>query len=343
MAYFYRTYGLALTSDTQIVGLRQESDNCEPPDVAFTLASEPDWVREAASLSCRADYSPRESRLKSIERPDSGLTLSSSGGGECFHLDYADGTRFVVQGSAECIWGTCPPPLTVEDLSTYIVGPVMGFVLRLRGVTALHASAVCVDGRAIALCGESEAGKSTTAAALALSGFSVLAEDILAIRERNGTCYVEPGYPRVCLWADSVQALFGSPEALQQLTPSCEKRFLPLEGPARFEAEARPLGAVYVLAPRVEDPDAPRIEHLGKREALLELVQNTYMNWSLDRKQRAAELDLLAKVVSNVPVRRIVPHQDLAKIGALCDLIVADSQGRLRGENSTAVLPSSAR
>jgi len=62
----------------------------------------------------------------------------------------------------------------------------MGFALRRRGVTALHASAVCVAGSAIALCGATEAGKSTTVATLALRGIPVLSDDITALHEESG-------------------------------------------------------------------------------------------------------------------------------------------------------------
>ena len=50
------------------------------------------------------------------------------------------------------------------------------------------------------------------------------------------------------------------------------------------------------------------------------------MNWLLDRRQRAAEFDALSKLVTQVPIRRIVPHLDPGRIGALCELIVADAE-----------------
>jgi hypothetical protein len=49
------------------------------------------------------------------------------------------------------------------------------------------------------------------------------------------------------------------------------------------------------------------------------------MNWLLDRGQRAQEFELLSRLVSQVPVRRVVPHSDLSRIGALSELIVADA------------------
>jgi hypothetical protein len=70
---------------------------------------------------------------------------------------------------------------------------------------------------------------------------------------------------------------------------------------------------------------------------LLDLVQNTYMNWRLDREQRAEEFELLSRLVSNVPVRRIVPHSDPSRIGALCELLVADARSVLSGKARIAV------
>jgi hypothetical protein len=61
----------------------------------------------------------------------------------------------------------------------------------------------------------------------------------------------------------------------------------------------------------------------------LELVQNTYMNWLLDKRQRAAELDILSRLASSVPVRRLIPHTDPARIDLLCDLIVRDSDSTI--------------
>jgi hypothetical protein len=86
-----------------------------------------------------------------------------------------------------------------------------------------------------------------------------------------------------------------------------------------------PLGLIYLFAPRSDDAGTPRVEEMRPREALLNLVQNTYMNWLLDRKQRAAEFDILSRLVQQVPVRRIVPHRDPGRIAALCELIQKDA------------------
>ena len=321
MTYLYRAYGLTLGCNTPVSALRQERTELERYDLVVSLGPETDWVREARRLPSHLVHpSPGE-----IERDNSPFMVTSYGGREFFELAYGEEAIFFVDAAAERIWGTCLPPLNTEDVETYLLGPVMGFVLRRRNILALHASAVSVGGQAVALCGESQAGKSTMAAALALRGIPVLCEDITPLYEESGRFQVEPGYPRVCLWPDAVEKLFGARDALPQLTPSWEKFFLPLDGSnASFEAQRKPLGAVYMLAPRAAEANAPRIEEAGARGALLELVQNTYMNCLLDRHQRAVEFDALSKLVTQVPVRRIVPHADPGRIDDLCDLILAD-------------------
>ena len=120
--------------------------------------------------------------------------------------------------------------------------------------------------------------------------------------------------------------LLGRHDALPQLTPVWEKRYLELDGRlAKFAPTKLPLGVLYLFAPRRGDQGAPCIEKLSPRKALLELVQNTYMNWVLDRDQRAKEFDILCRLVQQVPVRRIVPHAKPEKIAEFCDLIEQDA------------------
>jgi hypothetical protein len=288
----------------------------------FQDGPEPAWVVKLLGLPARI----LSHRSEPAASPDPSFVLSQHGERKGYQLSYSDGTRFVVDGAAAQIWGTYRPPLTAEDMATYFLGPVLGFVLRRRNTICLHASGVEIQGNAVCFCGDAGYGKSTTAAALALRGVPVLAEDVVALEEIGGGFGAVPGYPRVCLWPESVRMLLGRDDALPQLTPVWEKRFLELDGRgAKFVAAKLPLGVIYLFAPRSDDQGAPRVEKVSPREALLELVQNTYMNWVLDREQRAAEFDTLWRLVQKVIVRRITPHAKPEKLVALCDLILRDA------------------
>src|SRR5437660_3427420 len=217
-------------------------------------------------------------------------------GGEYFGLFYSDGARFAVERRGREVWADWPEHYTIEDACTYLLGPVMGFVLRLRGTVCLHASSVGIDDCAIALVGLPGAGKSTTAAAFACAGFPVLSDDVVALADKGSQFYVQPGYPRVNLWPDSVQQLFGSEDALPRITPTWDKCYLPLDHNAyRFASSAMPLGAIYILDGRDEALTAPVVEAISREEAFMALVANTYVNYLLTQEMRRTEFDVLSR------------------------------------------------
>lgn len=335
MTYVYRAYGLTCRSNVPIAGLSVYNAEPNSADLLLEISSEPPkWVHSARKLPSAV----RNGKSAAPGLPDAAYTLTLFGDCEAFELEYADRSRFAIDGAGERIWSTWEAPLTSEDLGVYLRGPVFGFVLQRRGVTVLHASAFNVEGHAVVLCGPSETGKSTTAAALALRGTPVLSDDMAALSGADGGVYIEPGYPRICLWPEAVQHLFGARNALPPLTPNWDKCYLPLDGArACFESQKCPLRLIYFLAPRVDDATAPRVEQMSARQTLLELVQNTYMNWFLDRNQRAAEFGLLSRLVAEIPVRRIVPHLDPGRIRVVRDLILADAKRTIADRRQTAL------
>jgi hypothetical protein len=213
----------------------------------------------------------------------------------------------------------------LEDAATYLLGPVFGLLLRLRGTICLHASAVAMGGQAIALVGAAGAGKSTTAAALAQLGLSVLCDDVLALSERGEKFFVEPAYPRLRLWPAAVTMLRGAPDALPRLTPSWDKRFLDLaQEPQRFQSQALPLTALYFLAQRSGCAAAPRLTPLSQRDGLLRAIANTYANIALAAAPLAREFEVLGRLVEQTRVRQIQPHRDPDRLGDLCRKILDD-------------------
>jgi hypothetical protein len=320
--YCYRAYGVGIDSATKIWGLEPTVPGTARFTLFFETGPEPDWVKRATALPSRVlSHLPADQRTN-----DPSFVLTERGNAQLYDLTYSDGARFVVDESDGRMWGTIRPPLADEDLSFYFLGPVMGFLLRHRHITCLHASAVQLHDQAVLFSGDAGYGKSTTAAALALRGAPVLCEDIVPLELTEGRYWAVPGYPRVCLWPDAVAKLVGDVDALPLISPTWEKRYLPLDGVrAQFAKEKKPLGVIYLFGQRASDPGAPRIEEVRPKDALLGLVQNTYMNWLIDRERRAEEFDELWKIVQQVPIRRVVAHTDGAKLAALCDCIFEDA------------------
>jgi len=244
-------------------------------------------------------------------------------GGDYLHFHYSDGPEFFIDRAGESVWSFWPEQVDFDDVLTYLAGPAFGYLLFLRGATLFHASAVAIGDKAIALLGPAGAGKSTTAAAFALAKFPVLSDDIVAVTEQDRDFLVQPAYLRLCLWPDSVEALYGSPEALPRLAESWEKRGLELGGSYQFEKRSLPLAAVYVLGDRISPSPGGTIARLAPREFLISLVGNRYAN-RLPNQMRAQEFDTLARLVNRVPGRSVTPHPLPGNVRGLCDSILED-------------------
>jgi hypothetical protein len=298
-----------------------------PPqiDVSITLGELPPEVRGLADDVVEAYYtSPFLD-----ERGEPTQKVYRSPGGDFFRIQYSDGTVIAVDAKGNNVWATWPDSATVEDTATYLLGPTLGFILRLRGVTCLHASAIAVGGRAIALVGPSGSGKSSTAAAFAQLGYGVLSDDVVPLTDPGDGFIVQPAYPRIRLWPASTASLFGSVDALPRITPGWDKRFLDLNGPRyRFQQSPLPLAAIYLLGERSSDIDQPLIAEINPQAAFISLVAETYTNYLLTPQQRASEFEIVGRLVAEMPIRRVTPCAGFDKLPALCGAIVEDFAGR---------------
>ena len=324
-------YGLRITANRSVPGLRV-IEKSVVDDVEIHL-------NDGAEFPA---LSTHEFLYTSENMGESGLPALRVGRlfGGAFGLFYSDGARFAVDPHGREIVADWPPGYCFEDAATYLSGPVLAFVLRLRGLVCLHASAVAIGDRAIALVGSAGAGKSTTAAAFAKSGHAVLSDDVVALTEQGDCFRVQPGYPRVNLWADSVRALFGSEDALPKITPTWDKRYLALDQDGfRFESRALPLGVIYVLRSLETGGSTCGLGPISLPSALIALVANTYVNYLLNRDMRSMEFHGLGRLVNSVPVRFVDLPDGAPRLGELSEAIVADAKEVLASRSGLSVAP----
>jgi hypothetical protein len=320
MLFQYRVYGLSLCADQAIPGLA-----CQPAAAANSwfvrLGGLPEAIDDGEIAEPACLYVSRR-------RCDDGAPswkIWRQAENNFLRFRFCDDTDFVIDQHGRRIWAAWPNKLTVEDTATYLLGPVLGFVLRLNGTVCLHASAVAVGARAVAFAGPPGAGKSTTAAAFAKLGLAILADDIVALSEQAGYYMVEPGYPRLNLWPDTAGALFSATGMLPLVTPTWDKGYLDLcAAGRRFQAEPLPLMALYFLGPRMDDTDAPFIDDMPANRALIELVGNSYASHLLDGPLRAREFEQLGRLARSITLRRLNPSSDPGQLTQLCRAIIDD-------------------
>lgn len=313
MAPFYaRAFGLTLAADVPVAGVTPVGAG--KPDVQLHLDGFPAW--------CDGGMPPGVEIWTSSDAEPAGdaASVRSVLDGRFLIVAYGDGMEFLLSRRGDEVWVRGPAGFQWETAATYLLGPVIGLLLRLRGVVCLHGSAVAIGGdRAVAFVGEAGAGKSTIAAAFALRGARVLTDDIAALSRRGDRWEVEPGVPSVRLWDDSVALLLETPAALPLMAAGWEKRYLDLRSRgAGFSVDRPlPLAGIHVLALDAGQPDAGP-QRLSLREALIALVRNTYANVLLDRELRAAEFDALSRLVSAVPVWQVQAPASRGELDEFC-------------------------
>jgi hypothetical protein len=314
----YSVFGLILRSNLEIPGLTPEPAIRESHDVEVQLGCSP--VGTDGLLGGLEELRYASSYLAVSGEP--ALRIWNIANVGFLRLDYFDGTRFWLDPKGTSVWAQWPASESLEDVATYLLGPVLGLLLRLRGVPCLHASAVAFGDSTVAFAGSEGKGKSTTAAALASRGHAVISDDIVALVEREKLFFVLPTYPYLSLWQESVKILYGPEKQLPSFSANYDKRQLLLEENClRFQGKQTRLGAVFLLGERVADPAAPFVEALPAGEGLVALVANSYATNMLDKNMRAREFEVLGRLATTVPVLRLRPHEDGSRIGRLCNLI----------------------
>ena len=314
----YCVFGLNLHANRLIPGLEVRAASARPPDVEIHMGLAPRVEAECFAIPETLTYvstelvASGEPALRIWTIPNAGL----------LRMDYFDGVKYWLDREGKKVWTLWSDTSSLEDAATYLLGPVLGLLLRLRGVTCLHASAVAFGNSAVAFAGAEGAGKSTTAAALARRGHSVISDDIVALMERDGSFFVLPAYPYLSLWPESVNIVYGPDKTLPSFSANYDKRQLLLaENRLQFEEQSLPLGAIFLLGERSSEAAAPLVETLSARESLLELVANSYATNLLDKDMRAHEFELLGRLIATVPVWRLRPHEDPSQMDRLCDAI----------------------
>ena len=305
-----RIHGLTVRADVALPGI--PSAHTSTPDVVLELVERlpaPVPSRTRYRSGCADDVTTR------VEIVDDARGYTA--------FRYGDGTAFDVdlRTTPACIRAAIAPDQTLEDLTAYLYGPVLGVVLRAWGRLAMHASCVRVGEGAVLLAGPPGAGKSTTAAALAARGLTVVSDDLtaLAMDGDGDTPHAWPAFDHLRLWPDGERVVFGDAPRLERITPGWDKRRFPLEG-AAFASEPVPIRAVFALRPRRGGRAVVR--PLAPSRALVTLATLTYANYLLDAPMRARELMQLGALVRALPVLSLTPPVGRENLDQLCDAIV---------------------
>lgn len=173
---------------------------------------------------------------------------------------------------------------SVEDLTAFLTGSVLGILLHLRGSVVLHASASIIDGGAVLFCGRSGAGKSTICAALSERGYTMVSDDLCVLsRGEDGRLWVDADGRHHKLWQRSLEGLNMTDRRNEEVRNQIGKFYVPSRNGHHTSA---PVHALYELSEQ-RTGDIFGIEPLSGPDAALMVRQNAFrprIMWQLGQK-----------------------------------------------------------
>lgn len=244
-------------------------------------------------------------------------------------LEIPNVARYLIENGNRITWQPLAD-VDAESIRVFLLGSCFGALLFQRGLLVLHGNAVRVGDGCVICVGHSGAGKSTLAAALVRCGHTLVADDVCAI---NAEGFIEPGFPRIKLWADTAQQLGIDTQPLARIRPGIDKFNLPLV--EDFCHQSLPVRAIYVLHRHNKDEFALDEVHGMERFQLLR--NNSYRQRFMQGMQlQPAHLKLCSMLAQRTRIARITRPQAGFQLDALVDLLLRDLAGAVAQDAGAA-------
>lgn len=208
------------------------------------------------------------------------------------------------------------PGADAGRVSVYLVGLVLSFLCRQEDCLVFHGSAVTGAGGALLLLGNQGAGKSTTAAALALRGYPLLCDDSVPVAfadsgppgapgtadPEDASAVVLPGIPRPKLLPDAFERLVGDPVASGALWDGVDK----YQADVGSGGEAAPLAGIVILEPVAPGGSSPGVpERVSVRGAARITALRPHVQFLSGIDDPLAQTGALIRVAGSAPVLRL--------------------------------------
>jgi hypothetical protein len=199
------------------------------------------------------------------------------------------------------------------------IGTVQSILWHQRGYIPLHASAVKVGERAIAVGGPTRGGKSAIAAALTARGCPLVADDFTVVDWAQKPPLVLPGYQKLRLWKDAAVELDVLDAVVAKAHPAMDKYVV---APAKtFSGEAPALTDLFLLAgERGEELHIERLRAVPSFQNLLAAVHMPDEARALGLQSQI--FSSLNAIVSSVNIWQVTAPDDLRRVRDVADAVL---------------------
>jgi hypothetical protein len=295
-------FGLDVRASFRVHGLDTAGGDEGGPTVGVRVVVEADlaasWPREGAVRVVDRRYDDGDAATTIDRHDDAGHLIFAAGYG-----------TFRISAAADRI--DCAP--SAEGWERWLLGQLLPIAAVLNGLEVLHASAVAVDGRAVAFVAGTGVGKTSLALNMALRGHRLMTDDVVALSLRDGVPVLHPG-PAVAKLRDAEATRMGERRA------ALGEVLGPDEGGVRLAVEreprALPLGALYLLD-RAGEGETAAFTRVEPGFRLLFASSFDFLVTSAERMRN--QLEVFAALAAHVPVFEVsvppaVGAEELARL-----------------------------
>jgi hypothetical protein len=209
----------------------------------------------------------------------------------CVHVNPA-GASVWVQPETEA--------LTSDTIQHLVADHVIPRVLAHRGELVLHAGAVQLDESVIVLVGESGRGKSTLAASLTRYGWCLLGDDAVIVSNEGGVHHGRAVYRSLRLFPDSIASLYPVLPQLLEVAHYSGKRRVSMSGENDRKPCARPLTAMFFIAPEANGDDLAT-RRMSPAETCMGIIGHSFSLDPTDLDRAQKKLAAASALATNVP------------------------------------------
>jgi len=152
-------------------------------------------------------------------------------------------------------------------------------------------------------------------------GHRLISDDIVPLRSRAGEVLAEPGFPRVKLFDDSIEALGASPSDFPAIHRFATKRSLNLIG--NVDQEPVPVRSIYIL----NEDDRFAIVEMNRSQAFIELMRNAHLGKYLVETGRQSDyFEVCGEITKNVRVFRLDRPRSFHEMPRVLDALVKHAE-----------------
>lgn len=212
---------------------------------------------------------------------------------------------------------------TNEEISLFVLGTCIGYLLYKNDYLPIHGSSIYTDKGAVFFIGNSGHGKSTLLNTFISKNYKMISDDIIGLKEINNQMNIYSSFPRTKIWKDTAEKLNIETNNLNKIHRDLDKFSFPIPENLFFDSITKPY-IVYDLIPY--DKDKIIIENISnKAEIIKSLYINTYrLSLMNNLFKHQLQFNIITKLAGLIKFRRVYRPKNYNNIIELSDLIEKD-------------------